>query len=218
VRRGGISCAGGLARNLLAASEVRTFATSSIAAALACSGCYSPIPHFEYPSAIEQEMAGAAIRGSVDGIELPEIDRQKAYVLRVTAPTGVDTALIRARLEERLAAAQVRLRAEPAPRGTPVLVAVVPFAGVDTEATLFGIPFVVPGLPVALGDISLYKSSTLMGRARVELSVWSAEHDELVKAPPSEASRYYRNVTVLTFVGPFRFSNLEEGPLPGDEP
>jgi len=36
--------------------------------------------------------------------------------------------------------------------------------------------------------------------------------------PAAEASRYYRNVTFFTFFGPFRFSNLDEDPLPGDEP
>ena len=90
-------------------------------------------------------------------------------------------------------------------------------AGVDAEATLIGIPFVVPGLPVAFGDISLYKSSTVTGRARLELSAWSPERRKVAVAPPTQASRYYRNVTVLTFIGPFRFSNLDE-PLPGDEP
>jgi len=196
---------------------VKALARYGLPCVLLCGGCFSPILHPEYPSAIEQEMTSMAIRRSVAGIALPELDRRTQYVLRVAAPTGIDTALIRARLEQRLAAAQIRVRAEPAPRGSPTLLAVVPFAGVDVEATLFGVPFVVPGLPVALGDISLYKSSTLTGRARVELSVWSAQRDEVAVAPPSEASRYYRNVTVLTFLGPFRSSNLEEGPLPGDE-
>ena len=94
----------------------------------------------------------------------------------------------------------------------------VPFAGVDTEGMLLGIPFVVPGLPVALGDISLYKSSTVTGRARVDLSAWSADRSRETTVPATEASRYYRNVTVLTFIGPFRFTNLDERPLPGHEP
>ena len=72
-------------------------------------------------------------------------------------------------------------------------------------------------MPVALGDVSVYKSSTLTGRARLELSVWSPDRRELAVIPATEASRYYRNVSVLTFIGPFRFTNLDE-PLPGDEP
>ncbi len=73
-------------------------------------------------------------------------------------------------------------------------------------------------LPVALGDISFYKSSTVTGRARVELSAWSADHAPVAALPAAKASRYYRNVTFLTFFGPFRFSNLDEESLPGDEP
>jgi hypothetical protein len=190
--------------------------------ALLCSGCFSPIFHPEYRSAIEQQMISEAIERCVESLELPGTDPRAAYALRIAAPTGVDTALIRARLEQRLAEAQIRVQPEKTPprkpSRTPTLVAVVAYAGMDAEATLIGIPFIVPGIPVALGDISLYKSSTLTGRARVELSAWSANHEKVGTAPPSEASRYYRNFTVLTFIGPFRSSNLDERPLPGDEP
>jgi len=166
-------------------------------------------------------MRSEAIARCVDGLEIAGIDPAKRYALRVAAPTGVNTALIRARLEQRLADANIRIEPESAARATlresPTLLAVVPVAGVDSEATLIGVPFVVPGLPVALGDISLYKSSTLTGRARLELSVWGSDRREIAVLPATGASRYYRNVTVLTFIGPFRFTNLDE-PLPGDEP
>ncbi len=185
--------------------------------ALLCSGCFAPLKEFESPRAIEQELTSAAITRGVAALDVDAIDRGKPYLLQIAAPTGVDTALIRARLQQRLADAEIRLEPETSSRG-PTLLAVVPFAGVDTEATLLGIPFVVPGLPVALGDISLYKSSTVTGRARLELSAWSADRAHMATVPGAEASRYYRNVTVLTFIGPFRFTNLDEKPLPGDEP
>jgi hypothetical protein len=185
--------------------------------ALFCSGCFAPLKDFENPRAIEQEMTSAAITRSVAALQVEAIDRRKSYLLRVAAPTGVDTAVIRAQLQQRLADAEIRVEPETSSRG-PTLLAVVPFAGIDTEATLFGIPFVVPGLPVTLGDISLYKSSTITGRARVELSAWSADRERVTTVPATEASRYYRNFTVLTFIGPFRFTNLDEEPLPGDEP
>ena len=185
--------------------------------ALLGSGCFAPLKDAELPSAIEQEMTSAAITGSVAALQVEALDARSVYLLRIAAPTGVDTALIRARLQQRLAQAGVRLQPETASDG-PVLIAVVPFAGVDAEATLFGIPFAVPGLPVALGDISVYKSSTLTGRARVELSAWSADRVEETTLPAAEDSRYFRNFTFLTFIGPFRSTNLDEGPLPGDEP
>jgi hypothetical protein len=160
-------------------------------------------------------MTSAAISRSVAALQVDAIDPRNAYLLRIAAPTGVDTALIRARLQQRLAEARIRLAPETSSRG-PALLAVVPFAGVDWEATLLGVPFAVPGLPVGLGDISLYKSSTVTGRARVELTAWRADRAQ-VTVPASEASRYYRNVTFLTFIGPFRFTDLHE-PLPGEEP
>lgn len=170
---------------------------------------------------MEQQMASEAVERCVEALEIQRIDPTKRYALRVAAPPGVDTALIRARLEQRLADANIRIQPETSKRATlsssPTLLAVLPVAGVDLESTLIGVPFVVPGMPVALGDVSLYKSSTMTGRARLELSVWSADRHELAVVPATQASRYYRNVTVLTFIGPFRFSNIEE-PLPGDEP
>ncbi|TMA31990.1 MAG: hypothetical protein E6J87_14225 [Deltaproteobacteria bacterium] len=197
-------------------------AHSFMAVALLASGCFAPLKQLVNASAIEQEMTSEAIERSVASLQVEGIDHRPPYVLRIAAPTGVDTALIRARLQERLAQAEIRLQPETSkpeatPRG-PTLLAVVPYAGVDSEATLIGVPFVVPGLPVAMGDISLYKSSTVTGRARVELSAWSADHAPVAALPAAEASRYYRNVTFLTFFGPFRFSNLDEDPLPGDEP
>ncbi len=170
---------------------------------------------------MEQQMASAEITRCVDGLELSAIDPAPRYALQVAAPSGVDTALIRARLQQRLADAEIRVQPETSSRATlarsPMLLAVLPVAGVDTEATLIGVPFVVPGLPVTLGDISLYKSSTVTGRARLELSAWSADRREVAVVPATQASRYFRNITVLMFFGPFRSSNLDD-PLPGDEP
>jgi hypothetical protein len=170
---------------------------------------------------MEQQMRSAAITRCVAELEIESIEPGKRYALEIAAPTGVDTALIRARLQQRLAEAQIELQPETATRDTlrrsPTLLAVIPVAGTDTEATLIGVPFVVPGLPVSLGDISLYKSSTLTGRASLELSVWSPDRKKIGVVPGTYGSRYYRNVTVLTFIGPFRFSNLD-APLPGEEP
>jgi hypothetical protein len=173
------------------------------------------------PSAIEQQMASEAITRCVNALAIDQIDPARRYALRVAAPTGVDPALIRARLEQRLADANIRVQPETSTRATlrtsPTLLAVVPVAGIDIESTLIGVPFLVPGMPAALGDISLYKSSTMIGRARLELSVWSADRRKVAALPATAASRTYRNVTVLTFLGPFRSSDLDE-PLPGDEP
>ena len=185
--------------------------------ALLGSGCFAPLKEIENATAIEQEMTSAAISRGVAALQVEAIDARPSYLLQIAAPAGVDQSLIRSRVQQRLADAQIRVAPESAKRG-PSLLVEVPFAGTDAEATLLGIPFVVPGLPVTLGDISIYKSSTVTGRARVELSAWSADHERVTTVPATEASRYFRNFTVLTFIGPFRITNLDEKPLPGDEP
>jgi len=212
-----------MARKLLRSRDVqsRSRFAALLLLALLGDGCFAPLKNLVNPSAIEQQMASAAIARCVDGLDLRGIDPSQRYALQVAAPAGVDTALIRARLARRLADAEIRLQPETSRRATlsrsPLLLAELPVAGVDVEATLIGIPFVVPGLPVALGDISVYKSSTVTGRARLELSAWSPERRKVAVAPATQASRYFRNVTVLTFIGPFRFTDLDD-PLPGEEP
>jgi hypothetical protein len=132
--------------------RARALAIFAILAPLA-SGCFAPLKNLQDESAIEQEMTSAAIARSVAALPVEAIDRRKAYLLRIAAPTGVDTALIRARLQQRLSEQQIRTQPESATRG-PTLLAVVPFAGADVESTLIGIPFAVPGVPAGLGDIS----------------------------------------------------------------
>jgi hypothetical protein len=183
-------------------------------------GCFAPIVSVSDRSALEQQLTSAALRRSVAKLDLAALDRNATYALELATPEGGDTALIRARITERLANEGVRVASGAGdaadPAAAPTLRAVVPFSGVDLESTLLGLPFVVPGLPVALGDISIYRSSQLTGRARVELSLREAEDPSLVFSAASEASRYYRNFTFLTFVGPFRWTNLDEG-YPGEE-
>lgn len=179
-------------------------------------GCFAPLKTVVARSALEQELATSAARRTAARLDLGALDRGHPYRLEIAAPATSDADVVRSLLETRLGEAGIRL-IRRADADVPVLRATVPFASVDAEASLLGIPFVVPGLPVALGDISLYKSSTLTGRARIELSVWSPEGDLEAALPAVEGSRYYRNVTVLTFVGPFRFTDLAR-PLPGEEP
>jgi hypothetical protein len=77
------------------------------------------------------EMTSAAVTRSVAALQVEAIDRRKPYRLRIAAPPGVDTALIRAQLQQRLADAEIRVEPETSSRG-PTLLAVVPFAGVGT--------------------------------------------------------------------------------------
>ena len=179
--------------------------------ALAC-GCYSPAIAIAGRSAIEEEVTTAAVRHTIEKLSLQDGPPKQTRELQVAVPRGSDEAVIRARLEERLA--QEGWVVGPAADGdAPVLTAVVPFAGADTESSLWGIPLFVPGVPVMLGDLSLYRSNTIRGRARVEL--WTS--GSVRPLAVSEGSRYYRTATFFTFIGPFRFTDLNLGPPPGEE-
>ena len=183
---------------------------------LVVSACFAPIVSIDTRSALEQQLTSAALHRGVAKLDLRPLEREPVYRLELAVPAGSDEALIRARLEERLASEGVRLRRGDDATAAPTLRATVPFNGVDVEATLLGLPFVVPGLPVALGDISIYRSSQLTGRARIELSVRDERDLARVFSAASEASRYYRNFTFFMFIGPFRWTNLDEA-RPGDE-
>jgi len=73
-------------------------AHSFMAVALLASGCFAPLKQLVNASAIEQEMTSAAIERSVASLQVEGIDHRPPYAPRIAAPTGVDTALIRARL------------------------------------------------------------------------------------------------------------------------
>ncbi len=177
-------------------------------------GCYSPMMTQPGRTAIEQQVTAAAIQACVDQLDTRDIDRAVAYRLSVSTLEDVDLDWVRACVQDRLFRDGIRVTEDPTALGH--IEAVVAFAGADYESTLIGIPLFVPGTPVALGDISLYKSRTQIGRARLALHVWREGHLALI-VPEVQDSRYFKNESYLTVIGSFVSTNIADFRAPGDE-
>jgi len=181
---------------------------AAVVGAAALPACFAPAkPPPAFP-AIEQQVTSAAVSAAVAGIDLDGLETHRPYRVHVTAAWDAEKGVVRAALEQRLAEAGYRVVREDAP-GVAVLEAVVSHAGSDIETSLLGIPLFVPGLPIAFGDISVWKSSTVTGRARLGIHVWDPEQRFEQVIDPAQADRKVMNFSVFTFIGPFLYTDVE---------
>lgn len=208
-------------------------------------GCYAPLQTPPARGALEQQVIAEAIRAAVDRLDLDALglSHDLAYEVSVRGLVDTDRQWVQACLEERLARNKIPVsrgapergprpgapqRSLPAgasstddaretpPEAVTRLEVVVAYAGNDLEKTLIGFPLFVPGVPVALGSLSLYDASTTTGRARLGLRAWDGQR--LVRTLPEvQESRYHRSMTFLTFLGPFRSTDMATWEEPGSE-
>lgn len=173
---------------------------------LATSGCFAPLKEVRARSALEQQVTSAAIKAAVAELDLAALERSLNYVLEVRAPENSDRESVRGALETHLLdnGFNVRRTVDEA----VILEATVDFAGSDSESFLLGIPLVIPGLTWTL-DISVYKSTTLTGRAQLGLSVWDSEGRLVRRIPPAQATRFFQNYTWFSAFGSFIDTNVE---------
>ena len=206
----------------------------ALACALAAPPCFSPIKEPVERTALHQQVTTAAVDDAISALDLASLDRSATWAVLVTAPRATDESWIRAALRARLRAEGLRVASQPG-EATQQMQVVVPYAGSDLQTSLFGIPVFVPGLPFSFGDISLYKSSTLTGRAALRPQVTTApgaRASPTAETPAREGdggerlvtqlgeahgSRYFKNLTFLTFIGPFIRTDLERFEEPGNE-
>lgn len=204
-------------------------------------GCYAPLQTPPARGALEQQVVAEAIRAAVDRLDLDALalSHDLAYEVSVRGLVETDRQWVQACLEERLTRNEIQVSRgapergprpgapqrslpagapgdEAAPEAVTRLEVVVAYAGNDLEKTLIGFPLFVPGVPVALGSLSLYDASTTTGRARLGLRAWDGQR--LVRTLPEvQESRYHRSMTFLTFLGPFRSTDLATWEEPGSE-
>ncbi len=170
------------------------------------SGCFAPIKTTLQRTALAQQVTTAAIERAVEAIDLSEAGLKGDYQIRVTGPENIDREVVMTALRNYAIAQGLGV----ATQDGPILEANVAYAGSDLEFTLFGIPLFVPGYGVPLADVSIYKSSTLRGRAKIGLSVWDSQGTLTQRIPAAEGTTFYRNITFLTFFGAFARTDLEE--------
>lgn len=197
-------------------SRMRPAGATLVALALFGAGCFAPAKSPPSRPSIDQQVTTAAVRAAVEDFDLSSLETEAAYAVRVAAPAGADIEWIRSSLEARLLAQGFRIASDP-DTATHRLVALVPYAGSELEKTLIGIPVLVPGLPVSLGELSFYSSSTLTGRAALRLQVRDDEGRLATRVPTRRASRYVQNMTFFTFIGSFLRTNVEDFVAPGNE-
>jgi len=181
---------------------------AAVLGAAALPACFAPVkPPPAFP-AVEQQVTSAAVSAAVARIDFDGLETHRPYRVQVTAAWDAEKGVVRAALEQRLAEAGYRVVREEAP-GVALLEAVVSHAGSDIETSLLGVPIFVPGLPLAFGDISLWKSSTVTGRARLGIHVWDADARFEHAIAPAQADRKITNFSFFTFIGPFLYTDVE---------
>ena len=181
---------------------------------LLTTGCFSPAKIQTHRSAIDQQVTAAAVRAAVAELDLELLDRAPTYRLQMSGLADSDLDWVRVCLRRRLGELGIVTTESDRPESM-VLEASVDFAGSDVESTLIGFPIYVPGSASPVADVSLYKSTTQTGRARLGLMVWTPEGRLLQSIPDVQATRYFTNMTYLTFFGEFISTDLEEFAAPG---
>ncbi|MCA8960169.1 MAG: hypothetical protein KDC38_06630 [Planctomycetes bacterium] len=181
---------------------------------LALSGCFSPAKVQTHRTAIDQQVTAAAVKAAVAALDLELLDRAPVYRLRLSGLADADLDWVRVCLRRRLAELGVVTTDADAPDAM-TLEASVEYAGSDIESTLIGFPIYIPGSASPLADVSLYKSTTQIGRARLALLVWTAQGRLLQTIPDVQATRHFTNMTYLTFFGDFVSTDIEDFVRPG---
>lgn len=177
-------------------------------------GCFSPFMAIPGRSAIDQQVTAEAIRAAVNDLELEGLP-EGTFEVRVSAPREADVDWVAACARDRLSRDGHRVADKG--KSTHTFEVTVAHAASDLEQTLIGIPLFIPGVPVAFGDISLYKSNTLTGRARLGAHVYDRSGRLTLLVPETQESRFFKNESFFTFIGAFIRTDVDEFVEPGDE-
>lgn len=170
------------------------------------SGCFNPAMMVDGRTALEQELTRTAILRAVSQLPIHKHVLQGRWKIAVVSPDSNDDNWTRTLLRQHL----VLLGANIATKTTenlPVVEAVVQFAGSDIDNFIIGIP-----IPGTMGNSSFgfYHDSSEKGRARIQLNFWTSDGKLLAQTPAVLGEAHYSDITVLTFIGPFSFTDLRD--------
>jgi hypothetical protein len=171
---------------------------------LVLAACFNPAMQIDHRTAIEQELTRVAIVRALGKLAIPDDVLSGTWKIEVLGPDPRDVGWFRGVLRRRLVALGASISTD-ARAPLPVVEVDTAFAGSDIDNFFVGVP--VPGSGKAL---SLYQSIAQVGRARIGLTFWSADGELLAQEPSVDASAHYRDVFVLTLIGPFAFSDVED--------
>ncbi len=168
--------------------------------------CYNPTMKIDARSALEQELTRGAIFRAVNDLPILKNVLDGRWRIEVVSPDRSDDSWTRAVLRQRLAGMGADISSNDS-ENISVIEVMVQFASSDIDNLILGIP--VPGT-LGSSSISFYHENTERGRAKIQLNFWSYEGKLLAISPAVYGETHYSDVTVLTFIGPFSFTDLND--------
>ena len=169
-------------------------------------GCFNPTMMIDKRTALEQELTRVAILRAVSQLPILKDVLDGRWKIEVVSPNKIDDNWTRAQLRQRLASLGANISTN-ASENLPVVEAVIQFAGSDIDSLILGIP--IPGT-LGSSSISFYHENTERGRARIQLNFWTNDGKLLAQSPAASGETHYSDITVLIFIGPFSFTDLNE--------
>ena len=169
-------------------------------------GCFNPAMMVDGRTALEQELTRAAIFRAVKQLPIHKNVLQGRWKIAVVSPDSDDDSWTRTLLRQHLALQGANIVTNTT-ENLPVVEAVVQFAGSDIDNFIVGIP-----IPGSMGNSSFgfYHDSSEKGRAHIQLNFWTSDGKLLAHTPAALGEAHYSEITVLTFIGPFSFTDLRD--------
>lgn len=169
-------------------------------------GCFNPAVRVDGRTALEQQLTRTAILRAVAKLPVHRSVLEGRWKIEVVSPAGEDDSWTRALVRQRLVGLGAEISTNAAEK-LPVVQATLLFAGSDIDSFVVGIP--LPGT-AGTSSISFFHENVERGRARVRLNFWDAEGALVAQTPPSVGEAHYGDYFVLTFLGPFSFTDLDD--------
>lgn len=167
-------------------------------------GCFNPSMMVDGRTALEQELTRTAILRTMNQLPIHKNALQGRWKIAVVSPDSNDDSWTRAQLRQHLVLLGANI-ATKTMENLPVVEAVIQFAGSDIDNFIIGIP-----IPMGNSSLGFYHDSSEQGRARIQLNFWTSDGKLLAQTPAALGEAHYSDITVLTFIGPFSFTDLHD--------
>lgn len=170
--------------------------------------CYNPTMKIDARSALEQELTRGAIFRAVYDLPILKNVLDGRWRIVVVSPDRSDDSWTRAVLRQRLAGMGADISSNDS-ENISLIEVMVQFASsdIDIDNFILGIP--IPGTKGS-SSVSFYHENTQRGRTKIQLNFWSYEGKLLAMSPAVYGETHYSDVTVLTFIGRFSFTDLND--------
>ena len=170
------------------------------------SACFNPGMKVDGRMAIEQQLTREAIFQAIHQLPIFKGVLDGRWKIAVVSPDVHDDSWTHAQLRQRLVSLGADVSTNAA-EDVPLVEAVVQFAGSDNDSFIIGLP--IPGT-MGTSSIGFFHDDGKRGRAQIQLNFWTNDGKLIAQTPDIYAETHYSDVTFLTFIGPFSFTNLDD--------